>query len=174
MWLHLTLGLHGRGVVSLFLSSCEHSYCAPFSTLPKGSEHLFRSVLQSPHYEAGQPASTENQTLKCTETQWGKLFLPFPPSPELCRVTRQLWEEMPARCKQDRGQNGWGYSGESCSQSTLPFHFRYATWQAVFKAAEPVSVFFTKSPSKHVKWVQQEGLKEVLLLLKAEIGTEVP
>lgn len=137
--------------------------------------NTFSGACSSHHImRQGSPASTENQTLKCTETQWGKLFLPFPPSLELCWVTRQLWEEMPARCKPDRGQNGWGYSGESCSQSTLPFHFRYATWQAVFKAAEPVSVFFTKSPFKHVKWVQQEGLKEVLLLLKAEIGTEVP
>lgn len=122
----------------------------------------------------GSPAGTENQTLRCTETQWGKLSLPFPPAPELCSVTRQLWQEMTARCKQNRGQNGWGYSGESCSQSTLPFHFRYATRQTVFKAAEPVSAFFTKSPSKHVKRVQQEGLKEVLLLLKAGIGTEGP
>lgn len=129
--LHPTLGLHGHSVVSLCLSSWEHPQTAeswkfPFPLCQKDLNAPFRA--RSSHHITGQgcPAGTETHfKLRGAQRRSEGSSAPFPPSPELCTVTRQLCQETPARCKKDTGQDGWGYSGESCSQSPLPFHFRY-------------------------------------------------
>lgn len=93
-------------------------------------------------------------------------------SPSLPPQSFALWQEMPARCKQDTGQNGWGYSGDSCSQSPLPpLHFRYATGHPVFKATEPVSCLL------HQTCFQTSltgRVEESPPAFKAGIGTEGP
>jgi len=146
--------------------------------VPEDFEHPSRSMLQSPHYGAGLPSQHRDsvQTPRCRDATREALS-PFasPPLPSLPRALHreEAFVTRDACRLQDTGQNGQGYSGESCWQPPLPFHFRYTTGHHVFQATEPVSVFFTKSVSRRVKRVQQEGLKEVLLLLNAAVGTEV-
>lgn len=86
------------------------------------SEHAPVTTLRG---RAAQPAQKLTSNSEVHRDAVREALPPFPPSPELCTVTRQLCQETPARCKKDTGQDGWGYSGESCSQSPLPFHFRY-------------------------------------------------
>lgn len=160
-----------------FLSSWEHSQTAeskfPFPLCQKDLNSPFRSMHQSPHDVAGLPSQHRNSNSEVHRDAMREARPPLPSLPralhcEEAAVTRDV-RLLQARHGPERLRLLWG------ELLCLPCRFTSDTPQGILSSrlqSQPLSS--SLNVSKRVKWVQQEGLKEVLLLLKAGTGTEVP